>query len=293
MKENAYWYILRLCLLTAVIWGLGLGGAVAQNKAGPLKVFGLVGITEDQTARIHFTNIAKSSPATKPVWVKLLFLDSLGEVLQSIDYEEISSEPILVQPGGTVSFELDGSSLAHPGLLTRVSVLPAVQFESSLHAGGLATLELTERNLFSYRIAERFSLADILAVGTTPQAPFKLGPVTLGPGYTARLNLTAQRTTLGFNTATLDAHLYFRDYAGNPVGSDSTVHLYEGRTASIEISGNTYAGTLLGLVDFLRGAPMDGRATMEIIEDATGRTVAVMTPTYGSSSGGGGGGGGM
>jgi hypothetical protein len=77
------------------------------------------------------------------------------------------------------------------------------------------------------------------------------------------------------------------------IGEDASVHLLAGESASIELSGADFTGTLRGEVDFLRTATLNCNATLEIIDTATGVTKLVLTASErGQSSSGNGGGGG-
>jgi hypothetical protein len=178
--QGLRWYG-AVCILGAL---LALP-AHAQNPPPPAsKVFGLIGITASQTARLHFVNISKAGSPPTPVLVELQILDSAGQPLLHGDLQPL---PTLVQPGETASLKLLGEGLSYPDGANSLLIQPRVQLLQPVDADGIATFEL-EDSTSTLKFAVRLETVALLA-RVVPLPWLSLGPVSLQADETARLNL--------------------------------------------------------------------------------------------------------
>ena len=279
-----------LSCLAGLLACVGIGSLASAQHSGspPRRVFGLVHLTVNQTAHLHFANVPGVDLPDRPVRVQLEFLDSNGNILRQPETE-------VVMPGNSTSLALSGDGLVSHDDPSQVGVRAVVRFLDP-QARGVATLEIEDNATSS-----RFVLLDrgvIAFAAPPPKLHICRGPTSMRGEESARLTVVNEGVAGDpRNDAVFEVNLQIADANFKPL-VEKTVTLDFNHSASVDfpnVALPKYVGTIVGLATITAPSGyLNVTATLEIFDRALGEHTAriVGGSCRGYSEGGGTGGGG-
>jgi putative transposon-encoded protein len=259
--------VVNLWCIASPLVCVGLRSLAHAQKSGapPLRVFGMVHLTVNQVAHLHFANVPGVNLPDRPVRVQLEFLDSNGNIL-------LQPETEVVMPGNITSLALSGDGLDFPADSSQVGVRAVVRFLDP-QARGVATLEIEDN-----ATASRFVLLDhgVIALAAPPQ---KLricrGPASMRVEESARLTVVNEGVAGDpRNDAVFEVKLQIANQNFEPL-VEKTVTLDFNQSASVDLP--KYVGTIFGLATIIadRGC-LRATATLESFDRGLGQHTARM-----------------
>src|SRR5215467_8458112 len=133
MKVSRFWKVIAVIALLGAVAATNLPGAGAQNSQaiGDPALFGMVGITKGQTARLNVVIPPDAQTPPGQVLVVLKFVDGNGNLVlgdancyptQDITCSQTS---VMLSPGQSASFELSGDSIVGSSM-THTQIRPVI-----------------------------------------------------------------------------------------------------------------------------------------------------------------------
>ncbi len=256
--------VLASCLTAAM-------PAAAFNPKPDPPGFGMIGIVRDQMARLSVADIGGASPPEPDAPVELLFLDGSGATL--------ARSVVTVSGGAAASLDLRGDSLGIIGPNDRMQVRAVVRALGNRKPAVVPTLELfdtvTGRTTVSYPWAATDGKPLRFGSPRRPDPP-GYGAVGLVRGQTARLNVVGIGNP---DEEPAPVELLFLDAGGAIVGR-RIVDTSAGRSAHLDLRWSDIGNPnerqqVRALVRLVESATPRLAVTLEVFDDATGRTVVV------------------
>lgn len=205
----------------------------------PPRFFGLVHLTENQVARLHFANPQLPGPGPdSPALVRLEFVDSLGNVL-------LRQGPEVVMPGDMVSLDLVAEGFPFPPGSNQLGVRGLVTFFNP-HARGLASVQVDDAATSSSVILLDRVVRSVYFVRKLDLLCTQ--PTRLATGSLMRLNVT-NAGDRGFPDARLSADLRIHRMRPQQELVRKLVQLEPGQSDSLVVD-NVAGGEFFGTVAF-------------------------------------------
>jgi len=205
----------------------------------PPRFFGLVHLTENHVARLHFANPKLPGPGpNNPAIVRLEFVDSLGNVL-------LRQGPEVVLPGDMISLDLVTEGLPFPPGSNQLGVRGVVTFFNP-QATGLASVQVedtatnTSMILLDRVVRSVYFVRKLDLLCTHPTA--------LATGSLMRINVT-NAGDRGFPGARLAAELVIYRMRPQQEVARKPVRLDPGQSDSLVVD-NVAGGEFFGTVEF-------------------------------------------
>lgn len=307
---------MKKILLLALVSGLLAAQPVrAFNPQPDPPGFGLIGLTTNETLRLNVSNITSAGPRELPPGpcrVELTFVDSTGaELLPAVQ--------TTLAPGESTSVDLNGADLFtgvtgidSVGVLSRVEVRPMIRILSNPATNARAGLVPPGPCVSTIEFIDNQTGRTFLTSGPQkPGAIFEFNPqpdppgdITFGlvgivPGQTARLMAVNSSSDIphAIPPGPCRVTLTFFNSAGHVV-ERSSMTLKPGQSTSLDLPlspidvnpADTVAGppSQLQLRGVVTVEPVKGRrfppdpchATLEVFDQATGRTTALLSPQH-------------
>lgn len=291
---------------------LAVASAHAFNPQPDPPGFGLIGLTASETLRLNVSNITAAGPRNLPPGpckVEILFLDGAGtELLPAVQ--------TTLKAGESTSFDLNGADITrgvtgvdstNAVVLSRMEVHPVIRIIPNAGDRGIppgpcvSTIELIDNQTGrTFLTSGPQKPGSIFEFNPQPDPPgdITFGLVGIVPGQTLRLTALNSSGELGFppgpcrvTLAILNdqGHVVLRSSEVLKVGSSTFLDLPLA-TELPSIDTNAVAGPpsqlqLRGTVTIER---VDGRkfppdpchASLEVFDQATGRTTALLSPQH-------------
>lgn len=112
-------------IFAAAIWNNSAGPVSAFNPQPDPPAFGMIGITNTQTARLNVVRVQPTPAGDRPVRVELSFFDSQGMLLLR------STESLM--PGHAAFLDLDGATLMMPRAAADSFASDRAQIRGTVH----------------------------------------------------------------------------------------------------------------------------------------------------------------
>ena len=273
--------ILPLIVVGLLLGVLGASRASAQSGItnGEEFIFGSVGLTATQTARLNVVNTADGVSITRV----LKFLDAAGNI--------IVTKTVTLAPGEAGFLDLNGASLGAGRVQIRAVDPTCPGCNGQPVFATLQTLEFIDN--ITGRTDVFYAPAQFKPEGP-PGSPLPFGMIGVGPGQTLRINVSSAPGALN-PTDPIRVLLSFARSNGQLITNadghplQPTLNLLPGQTASFDLSADQILNGVSraeirpviqpdGPPGKPSGPPNKIIATAEIINDATAKTVILYAP---------------
>ena len=299
-RPSSLVYALAALLLVWAGTAPGRNAATAQGNGSGANaeefIFGTVGVTPTQTARLNVVNTATSGRAQTRV---LKFLDAAGHVIVDSSGSSVM-KTVTLAPGQSAYLDLNGADI--PGGAGRVQIRALDPTNCGRSCGEaprsvIQTLELIDN--VTHVTDVLYAPAQFLVPEGPPTSPAPFGMVGIAGGQTARLSVTIPPDSMLPEGPPVRVLLGFARANGQPVTSldgvpkQTVLTLMPGESASFDLSadfiltgGETRAE--IRPVLLVPGGCGSCRLipTLEVIDDATDKTAVLYAPAATRACGG-------
>jgi hypothetical protein len=284
----------KIALLTLASGWLALQSTQAFNPQPDPPRYGMIGITPGETLRINVANpqLPFATLLPPPCRVELTFLDSTGNPL-------LPPVQRTLEAGQSAHFDLNGDALFTPGtgdILRRAEVRPVVRVLSNPTDVGtvflapepcVSSIELFDNATGKTRVSAGLQNPGVIrGFNPQPDPPRVFAQLGIVSGQTIRLNAV--------NVGEAGSPLYPPDPCRvtlvlfGPEGgvlAHSTQVLQPGAATFLDFTLPTDVNVraeIRGVVtveSIRRGVPPPCRATLEVFDNADGKTTTLLSPT--------------
>jgi hypothetical protein len=283
----------KIALITLASGCLALQSTQAFNPQPDPPRYGMIGITPGETLRINVANPQLPSLLAPPCRVELAFLDSTGNPL-------VPAVRRTLEAGQSAHFDLDGDALFPTGtgdVLLRAEVRPVVRVLPNPTDVGtvflppgpcVSSIELFDNATGKTRVSSGLENPGvILGFNPQPDPPRVFAQLGIVSGQTIRLNAVNvdEAGSPLFPPGPCRVTLVLFGPEGG-VLAHATQVLQPGAATFLDFTLPTIVEEprveIRGVVtveSINRGFPTPWRATLEVFENATGKTTTLLTPT--------------